>query len=103
VSPATPAAPPSPVAAVPQLSRAVLDRAASEHGRALSKCDGGEDLHGEVTVRFTIDEDGNVTRAQVNSALNNPRVAGCILREVQSWRFRGQPAGAQGAYTVSFQ
>jgi len=103
VSPATPAAPPAPVAAVPQLSRAVLDRAASEHGRALSKCDGGEDLHGEVTVRFTIDDDGNVTRAQVNSALNNPRVAGCILREVQSWRFRGQPAGAQGAYTVSFQ
>ena len=101
---AGPAAPgaPAPAGAV-QLSRAVLDRAASAHGRELSACDGGEDLHGEVTVRFTVDAEGHVIQPQVASALNNPRVAACILRQVRRWQFSGQPAGAQGAYTVSFQ
>jgi TonB family protein len=82
----------------------VVDRVASDHSRELSKCDGGEELHGEITVKFTIDPGGKVTKAQVATALKKPKVSSCILREVQKWQFpKAGPAGAQGTYTVSFQ
>jgi serine/threonine protein kinase len=97
-----PAAPAEP--AIPQLSHAVVDRVASDHSRDLSKCDGGEELHGEITVKFAVDASGKVTKAQVATGLKKPKVSGCILRLVQGWHFPKQgPGGAQGTYTISFQ
>jgi len=81
----------------------MIDRLASAHRRELSKCDGGEELHGEITVRFALEAGGKVINAQVATSLNKPKVAACILHVVQAWHFDGQPAGAQGAYTLSFQ
>ena len=101
--PAASSAPPARATPAAPLSRAVVDRAAAEHARELAQCDGGQDLHGEVTVRFTLDADGNVAKAQLTYELGKPRVANCILRQVETWHFAGQAAGAQGAYTVSFQ
>jgi TonB family protein len=101
--PAAAASPPPVDAPPPQLSHAAIERVASAHRRELSSCDGGEELHGEVTVRFWVDAAGKVVNAQLSSSLNRPRVAACILHQVQSWVINGHPAGAQGTYTLSFQ
>jgi TonB family protein len=106
-----PAAPPSPaptpaaaVSAPVVLSRAAIERVAADHARALSKCDAGEPLHGEVAVRFLVNAQGKVDKAQLAMPLRKPKVAACILRLVQKWQFPPQPAsGAQGTYTLSFR
>ncbi|HEU4731202.1 MAG TPA: protein kinase [Kofleriaceae bacterium] len=97
---------PAPVAeqGAPQLSHAVVDRVAAEHARELSRCDGGEELHGEVTVKFAIDATGKVAQAQVATTIKKPQVATCILRLLQKWQFPRQgAAGALGTYTLLFQ
>jgi TonB family protein len=82
----------------------VVERIAARHSGELSQCDGGEELRGEVTVRFSVDAVGKVSKAQVATTLRKPGVAACILRAVQAWRFPLQgEAGAVGAYTLSFQ
>jgi serine/threonine protein kinase len=103
-APAAPA-PPLVVDAPPaQLSHALVERVAAEHSRELSKCDGGEELRGEISVRFSVDAAGKVSKAQVATMLRKPQVAACILRSVQKWQFPPQPgAGALGTYTLSFQ
>jgi TonB family protein len=98
------AAPPALDPGVPQLSHAVVDRVAAGHARELSRCDGGEELHGEVTVKFALDATGKVTQAQVATTIKKPRVSTCILRLLQKWQFPRQgPAGALGTYTLVFQ
>ena len=82
----------------------MVEHVASEHTRELAKCDGGEELHGEIIVKFSIDTSGKVTKAQVATGIKKPKVIACILRTLQSWRFPKQSAtGAQGTYTLSFQ
>jgi eukaryotic-like serine/threonine-protein kinase len=109
---ATPAPAPAAVAApppvveigLPQLGHALIERVASDHSRELSKCDGNEELHGDITVKFMIDGSGKVSKAQVATAIKKPKVIACILRVLQRWQFPKQgPGGAQGTYTLSFQ
>jgi TonB family protein len=106
-APAVATAPPPALAVdtgVPQLPHAVVDRIASDHARELSRCDGGEELHGEITVKFTVEVSGKVTKAQIATGIKKPQVAGCILRLIQKWQFPRQgPTGAQGTYTLVFQ
>jgi outer membrane biosynthesis protein TonB len=85
------------------LSHAVVERVASQHGRELSRCNGGEALHGEITVRFSVDRAGKVSKPQLATPLRKPGVTACILRSVQAWQFppQGEP-GALGTYTLSF-
>ncbi|HES59146.1 MAG TPA: TonB family protein, partial [Caldithrix sp.] len=46
-------------------------------------------LKGSVTVQFTIRADGKVDRARISdSTLRNKNAETCILRRVQSWRFK---------------
>lgn len=45
-------------------------------------------LRGGVTMQWQIDPGGGVTTVSVaKSTLSNPRVEGCIVRQVQRWRF----------------
>jgi outer membrane biosynthesis protein TonB len=82
----------------------MVERVASDHSRELSRCDGGEALRGEIRVKFAVDPSGKVTKTQVSTTIKKPKVAACILRSVQGWRFPKQGAsGAQGTYTLSFQ
>ena len=96
-------------AAPPVLTHSVIDRVASDHTRELSKCDGGEPMQGDVTVRFAVDASGKVVKAQVATAGGQPKVAACILRSVQKWQFPPQSAtgasttAAEGTYTLSFR
>jgi hypothetical protein len=45
-------------------------------------------LKGGVTIQWQIDAAGNVASASVGSTtLSNPRVEGCVVRQVQKWKF----------------
>jgi len=100
---AAPAAPAPIEIGLPQLGHALVERVASDHGKDLSKCDGNE-LHGDITVKFMIDATGKVSKAQVATTMKKPKLVACILRVLQKWQFPKQgPGGAQGTYTLSFQ
>ena len=83
----------------------MVNRIAADHSRELSKCDGGDELHGEITIKFMVDANGKVTKPQLATGIKGkPKVSSCILQSVQGWRFPKQGAtGAQGTYTLSFQ
>jgi TonB family protein len=73
-----------------------------DHSRELAKCD-DKDGKGEVTVRFVVTADGRVVQPQITSKMGKPKLAACILRSLQKWKFPRQPAsGAQGSYTIMF-
>ncbi len=91
-------------AQIPSLSNATVAAAASDHAKQLSTCEGTADLHGDVAVTFQIDASGKVVKSQLSSTIKNPKVAGCILKSVQSWKFPRPMAGAaKGVYTISYQ
>jgi hypothetical protein len=57
-------------------------------------------LKGGVTLAWQIDSSGSVSSAQVaSSTLANPRVEGCMVRQVRSWRF---PAADQPTPVSSY-
>jgi TonB family protein len=99
-------APPPTVAEPPMamLSNATVSAIASDHARQLAKCEGTETLHGDVSVSFQIDASGKVVKSQLSSSIKNPKVAGCILKAVQSWQFPKPPSGsAKGVYSIDYQ
>jgi serine/threonine-protein kinase len=97
-SPATAAAP-----AIPQLPQGIINRVAWDHSKELARCEHKEAGRGEVTVRFHVTAAGSVTKPQIATAMGKPKLAACILRSLQKWKFPRQPAGgAQGSYTVIF-
>ncbi len=104
---ATPVPLPPPPTVEPQLahlSGASVEGVASQHRKALSKCEGTDELHGDVTVKFEINAAGRVVKSQVASTIKNPKVSGCILRVIQGWQFPKPPAtGAEGTYSMSYQ
>nr|MDQ3037748.1 TonB family protein [Myxococcota bacterium] len=57
-------------------------------------------LRGRIEVSWRINLQGSVTSSRVaRSTMGNPRVEGCIVRQVRGWRFP-QPDG--GEVTVEF-
>jgi TonB family protein len=86
------------------LSNATVSAVASDNARQLGKCEGGATLHGDIAVSFQIDGTGKVVKSQLSSSIKNPKVAACILKAVQTWRFPKPPSGkAKGVYTISYQ
>ena len=73
-------------------------------GALLAKCEGTDELHGDVTVAFQIDGSGKVVKSQLSSSIKNSKVSGCILKAVQSWTFPKPPSGsAKGVYSINYQ
>ncbi len=75
------------------LSPEQIRRVVVAHTGALRACYESEaqktpSLKGGVTVQWAIDRSGAVTAASVASTtLGNPRVEGCVVRQVKSWHF----------------
>lgn len=75
------------------LSAEQIRRVVVAHTGALRACYESEaqknpGLKGGVTVAWTIDASGSVGGASIAaSTLGNPRVEGCVVRQVKSWRF----------------
>jgi TonB family protein len=103
-TPAKPAAPaPAAAPAIPQLAQGIINRVAWDHSRDFAKCEGKDTVKGEVTVKFHVTADGKVTKPQIATQMRAPKLAACILRSLQKWKFPRQPAtGAQGSYTIIF-
>jgi TonB family protein len=93
-----------PEVVIPSLSNATISAVASDNSRQLAKCEGAEELHGDVAVAFQIDANGKVVKSQLSSSIKNAKVAGCILKAVQSWKFPKPPTGsAKGVYSINYQ
>ncbi|NVB77109.1 MAG: TonB family protein, partial [Kofleriaceae bacterium] len=102
-----PAAPPDepkePEVTVATLSNATVSAVAADNAASLSKCK-VDDLSGNVSVSFQIDGNGKVVKSQLASTAKSPKIAACILKAVQSWKFPRPPSGAaKGVYTISYQ
>ncbi len=105
-----PAPTPAPIPVAPaepqitSLSSSVIAQVAADHAKQLAKCEGADDLHGDVNVTFEINAAGKVTRSGVSSTVKNPKVGGCIQGALSSWTFPKPASGiGRGTYSVSFQ
>ena len=78
---------------------------ASDHASQLGKCDSAAgDVHGDVSVTFQIDGNGKVVKSQLSTSVKNPKLVGCILKAVVSWKFPKPPTGAaKGTYSIDYQ
>lgn len=103
-APPAPAAPAQVEMAIAQLSQATVQMVASDHSSQLGKCENGAAVHGEIAVTFQIDGNGKVVKSQLSTSVKNPKLAGCILRAVVSWKFPKPPTGAaKGTYSIDYQ
>lgn len=60
-------------------------------------------LKGGVSVAWTIDPSGGVTSANLaGSSIHNPRVEGCVLRQVRTWHFPSSDGSSQTTFPFSF-
>lgn len=71
-----------------QIRRVVMGHIGAVRACYESEAQRNPGLKGGVTIEWAIDPSGAVTRASVaSSSLSNPRVEGCIVRQVQKWKF----------------
>ena len=71
-----------------QVQRVVRARTGALRACFESEAQRDPNLKGGVTVQWQIEPGGSVASASVaSSTLKNPRVEGCVLRQVKSWRF----------------
>ncbi len=71
-----------------QIRRVVMSHIGAVRACYESEAQRNPGLKGGVTVQWQIDAGGSVTGASVaSSTLSNPRVEGCIVRQVQKWKF----------------
>jgi hypothetical protein len=71
-----------------QIRRVVMSHIGAVRACYESEAQRNPGLKGGVTIQWQIDAGGSVTSASVGgSTLGNPRVEGCIVRQVQKWKF----------------
>jgi len=96
-----PPPPPTQPAAEVALASSVVNGLASKNRKALLACENGEPLQGDLTIKFTVNAEGQVVRSAAQSTLNKPAVSNCILLALRTWKFPKQ--AATGTYAISFQ
>jgi outer membrane biosynthesis protein TonB len=57
-------------------------------------------MKGTLTLQLQVEANGKVTRAQVQSTLNAPLVAACVVRAANAWSFPSRSGGE--AATVAY-
>ncbi|MBX3199283.1 MAG: AgmX/PglI C-terminal domain-containing protein [Labilithrix sp.] len=71
-----------------QIRRVVMSHIGAVRACYESEAQRNPGLKGGVTVQWQIDPSGNVTTASVaGTTLSNARVEGCVVRQVQRWKF----------------
>jgi len=58
-------------------------------------------MKGTLSLQLQVDNGGRVHRVQVQSTLNNPLVAACVVKAANAWRFPARASTAEVA-TVSY-
>lgn len=88
--------------------REELQRVAREHASEVRSCyDAGlavrPDLHGTITVRFTITTEGRVASAEVaTDDMRMPSVGECVIGRLRAWTFPAPPSGEAAEVTHPF-
>jgi TonB family protein len=60
-------------------------------------------LQGKVTVEFTIEQSGTVSKANATgNTTNDPAVAACVVDTVKRFRFNPGPSGGSVTYSYPF-
>ncbi|HKQ71566.1 MAG TPA: AgmX/PglI C-terminal domain-containing protein [Polyangiaceae bacterium] len=71
-----------------QIRRVVMAHIGALRACYESEAERNPNLKGGVTVQWQIAPEGNVSGASLaGSSLGNPRVEGCVVRQVKGWRF----------------
>jgi hypothetical protein len=89
------------------LSAEQINRVVRANQAALRYCYESEvqrqhSLRGKIVIQWRVDKAGGVPSARVaSSTLNDPRVEGCIVRQIRKWRFP-QPDGGEVSVMYPF-
>ena len=99
----SPATLPEPVAApaavpAPAIDNATVSSVVAAHRPEVLKCfaEGKKKDHamkGTLAVELAVDTAGKVKHIQVQSTLNNPLVAACVVKSANAWRFPRRGGG----------
>nr|MBA3457104.1 protein kinase [Deltaproteobacteria bacterium] len=86
-----------PAVAKPSIDKATVTSVIGAHRPEVLKCfaEGKKknpNMKGTVTLQLQVDTTGKV-RAQVQSTLNNPLVASCVIKSANGWRFPARAGG----------
>jgi len=86
-----------PAVARPAIDKATVTSVVGAHRPEVLKCfaEGKKknpNMKGTVTLQLQVDSGGKV-RAQVQSTLNNPLVAACVIKSANTWRFPSRAGG----------
>jgi hypothetical protein len=86
-----------------QIRRVVMAHLGALRACYESEAERNPNLKGGVTVGWQIAPEGNVTGANVaGSSLGNPRVEGCVVRQVKGWRFPSSGAPSNVSWPFKF-
>ncbi|HEY8076552.1 MAG TPA: AgmX/PglI C-terminal domain-containing protein, partial [Labilithrix sp.] len=86
-----------------QVRRVVMARVAAIRACYEGEAQKNPSLKGGVTVSWHIDPSGAVTAASLaNTSLNNPRVEGCVVRQVRGWHFPSADAPTDVSFPFKF-
>ncbi len=95
-----------PAMAKPAIDRATLSSVVGQHRPEILKCfaEGKKKMSGmkgTVTLQLQVDASGKV-RAQVQSTLNNPLVAACVIKSANGWKFPARSGGDMASLAYPF-
>jgi TonB family protein len=91
------------------LSPGAIARVVTSRGGAFRACyetvaAGNPGLSGTVSVRFSISPTGDVQTASIaGSSLSNPRVEGCVLRQIKRLHFPSADKGSSATFPFVFK
>jgi hypothetical protein len=86
-----------------QIRRVVMAHLGALRACYESEAERNPNLKGGVTVNWQIAPEGNVTGASLgNSSLGNPRVEGCVVRQVKGWKFPSSAAPSNVGWPFKF-
>ena len=86
------------------LSREQVLRTAQNHLTEMGKCNAGMKISGQAVVLLTINPDGTVKSAKLETRyVKNKTLRQCILDQVKGWLFDAAADGKESQATVVFK
>ena len=95
-----------PAVAKPAIDKATVSSIVGTHRPEVLKCfaEGKKksaSMKGTITLQLQVDAAGKV-RAQVQSTLNNPLVAACVIKSANGWKFPARSGGEMASVAYPF-
>ena len=96
-----------PVVEAPTIDKATVSSVISSHRPEVLKCfaEGKKknpSMKGTINLHLQVAPTGNIHRVQVQSTLNNPLVAACVVKAANAWKFPSRAGGDVANVTYPF-